>query len=846
MKPDNNAGLDYLCLSKGNFEILLRELLLVKLFRAELFKKKVIIVETREHKKEQTQCPIFQNNDSRSNDWHLEAKGSPGNLIQFESILFNNNEMDVGTTLIALNFKLQDQQKKVGVASVDANERLISIIEFIDDDFFSELEAIIVLLGPKECVLPTADGEFKTIKKLLDRNNVMVTMTKKTDFNLEKSDLVQDLNKLLKFEKGQQENAHTLPEMSKTVAMSALGAALKYLNLIGDSCNLGHFEMKLLDLKRFVHLDAAAVSALNLHPKPGTVINSSAYRWHSILGVLDRCKTAQGHRLMAQWVKQPLRNEAIIKDRHDIVQCFIDASTARTDLHESYMKRMPDVMVLCKRLMRKKASLKDLYRLYQVVARIPKILAILSDLLNPAVDSVIVSPMKETFGDVKLFKQMVEQVIDAEGIKRGEYFIRPSFDTELETVKASMDEVEEKMDKKLKAAAKDLNLDAGTTIKLEYVAHHGHHFRITLSNESVLRKNNKYKTLDAVKGGVRFNTDALVLLNDELNEIRKAYEEQQQSIVEEVIRVALGYLAPLSCLNGQLAQLDCLLSFAIAAISAPICYTRPTMSPEGNGVLEFKQLRHPCLELQEDVTFIPNDCSFKKEETHMSIITGPNMGGKSTYIRSVGAAVLMAQVGSFVPCEYANISIVDCILGRVGADDNINKGLSTFMVEMIETAQIIRTATENSLVVIDELGRGTSTYEGCGIAWSIAEHLAKVTKCFTLFATHFHEITELAAYVPTVKNSHMVAVADSENFTLLYQVKPGVMDKSFGIHVAKLANFPQRVVEEAQKMYDETDDHKSDDEKKSTKYLQAMDILDKIDASSVDDIVAIVQKTLVH
>lgn len=161
--------------------------------------------------------------------------------------------MDIGTTLIALNFKLHDQQKKIGVASVDANERVISIVEFIDDDFFSELEAIIVLLGPKECVLPSGDGEFLTIRKLLDRNNVMVTTSKKTDFNLEKSDLVQDLNKLLKFEKGQQENAQSLPEMSKTVAMSALGAALKYLNLIGDSCNLGHFEMKLLDLKRYVN-----------------------------------------------------------------------------------------------------------------------------------------------------------------------------------------------------------------------------------------------------------------------------------------------------------------------------------------------------------------------------------------------------------------------------------------------------------------------------------------------------------------------------------------------------------------------------------------------------------------
>lgn len=186
---------------------------------------------------------------------------------------------------------------------MEQNEQTFSVIEFEDNDFYSELEATIVLLGPKEALLPSTDNEFERIAKLLERNNVMVTTRKKTDFSVEKSDLVQDLNRLLHFKEGQKETVTSLPEFKMKLAMSSLNAAVKYLDLMSDSCNLGHYKIILLNLNRFVHLDAAAVSALNLLPKPGTSISSPAYKWQSILGVLDRCQTPQGHRLMAQWIK---------------------------------------------------------------------------------------------------------------------------------------------------------------------------------------------------------------------------------------------------------------------------------------------------------------------------------------------------------------------------------------------------------------------------------------------------------------------------------------------------------------------------------------------------------------
>uniref|UniRef100_A0A182SM18 DNA mismatch repair proteins mutS family domain-containing protein n=1 Tax=Anopheles maculatus TaxID=74869 RepID=A0A182SM18_9DIPT len=402
---------------------------------------------------------------------------------------------------------------------------------------------------------------------------------------------------------------------------------------------------------------------------------------------------------------------------------------------------------------------------------------------------------------------MVEQIIDLEAVEQGEYLVKSDFDSQLQERKQEMDEIHSKMKRHLASVAKDIGLEAGSSIKLEFVSQHGYHFRITLKDETLIRKNNSYRILDAIKGGVRFTTSKLQDYSDSFATLKSAYEEQQQTIVAEVIRVAIGYIDPWTMLNNQIAQLDCLVSFAVSASTAPIPYVRPKMHKDGPSVLKLSQIRHPCLELQEDVNFIANDALFAQDAS-MYIITGPNMGGKSTYIRSVGVTVLMAHVGAFVPCENAEMSIVDCILGRVGANDNFTKGLSTFMVEMIETAGIIRKATGKSLVIIDELGRGTSTYEGCGIAWSIAEWLAKDSKCFTLFATHFQEITDLATYVPNVKNCHMEAIVDEKRMTLLYQVKPGVMEKSFGIQVAKLANFPPGVIQLAQKFYSECEDHR--------------------------------------
>jgi len=297
-------------------------------------------------------------------------------------------------------------------------------------------------------------------------------------------------------------------------------------------------------------------------------------------------------------------------------------------------------------------------------------------------------------------------------------------------------------------------------------------------------------------GAERFITPELKEYESKVLGAEERIKALEYELFSELRSRAASDIRQLQQIADHLATLDCVL--ALSEVASKNHYVRPSMD-EGDEIL-IREGRHPVIEQTSPEPFVPNDTRLDLERNQILIITGPNMAGKSTYIRQVALIVIMAQMGSFVPAREAKIGLVDRIFTRIGASDDISRGQSTFMVEMKETASILREATTKSLVILDEIGRGTSTFDGLAIAWAVAEHLHNVNRCKVLFATHYHELTELSSYLPRVQVYHIAVKEYRGEVVFLRELRPGAINKSYGIQVAKLAGLPQEVIQRAREV----------------------------------------------
>lgn len=754
--------------------------------------------------------------EGSGSNWRLVKSGTPGNLGSYEDVLFANNEMQDTPVIVALFPNFRENGCTIGLGYVDLTKRVLGLAEFLDDSHFTNVESALVALGCKECLLPmeaVKSSECKTLRDALTRCGVMLTERKKTEFKTR--DLVQDLDRLVR---GSVEPVRDLVSGFE-IAPGALGALLSYAELLSDESNYGNYYIRKYSLDSYMRLDSAAMRALNVLES-----KTDANKNFSLFGLMNRtCTAGMGKRLLHMWLKQPLLDVNEINARLDIVQAFVDDTALRQDLRQ-HLKRISDIERLMHNLEKRRAGLQQIVKLYQSSIRLPYIRSALQQYegqFSSLIKERYLDPLESLTDDDHLnkFIALVETSVDLDQLENGEYMISSSYDTGLSALKNEQESLERQIHSLHKQTASDLDLPVDKALKLDKGTQFGHVFRITKKEEPKIRKKltTQFIVLETRKDGVKFTNTKLKKLGDQYQKVLEEYKNCQKELVNRVIQTAVTFSEVFKSLATMLSELDVLLSFADLASSCPTPYTRPDINPPDVGDIILEGSRHPCVEAQDWVNFIPNDCKLIRGKSWFQIITGPNMGGKSTFIRQVGVNILMAQVGSFVPCDRASISVRDCIFARVGAGDCQLRGVSTFMQEMLETASILKGATDSSLIIIDELGRGTSTYDGFGLAWAICEHLVEEIRAPTLFATHFHELTALAhenanefntKQMVGVANYHVSAHIDSTSrkLTMLYKVEPGACDQSFGIHVAEFANFPESVVTLAREKAAELED----------------------------------------
>ncbi len=576
------------------------------------------------------------------------------------------------------------------------------------------------------------------------------------------------------------------------VGLIAAGALLQYLYET-QKTSLAHFThiypyltSKYMLLDSSTRRNLELIETLREKQKKG-----------SLLGVLDRTKTAMGGRLLRKYIEQPLIDKEKIEKRLDAVEALCQKSVDREEMRE-YLHTIYDLERLLGKVSYKTANPRDLIAFRNSLAMLPSIRTVLGDF-----DAPLLREIREHMDPLEDIYQLIDDAIVEDApiaIKEGG-IIKEGFNETIDSLKKA------KTDGKNWLAAleeEDRERTGIRNLRIKYNKVFGYYFEVTNSYKDQVPED--YVRKQTLANAERYTTPRLKELEDNiLNAEDKLftleydlYCEIRDAIAREIERIQKTARA--------IARLDVFTSLAYVAEHNQ--YVRPTLNEKG--VIDIKEGRHPVVEqmIQNDM-FIANDTHLDNQKHCIAVITGPNMAGKSTYMRQVALIVLLTQIGSFVPARKADVGIVDRIFTRVGASDDLASGQSTFMVEMNEVANILRNATPNSLLVLDEIGRGTSTFDGLSIAWAVIEHISnkKILGAKTLFATHYHELTELEGKMNNVNNYCIAVKEKGDDIIFLRKIIKGGADRSYGIQVAKLAGVPDMVIDRAKEIVEQLSDN---------------------------------------
>ncbi|MBP7824753.1 MAG: DNA mismatch repair protein MutS, partial [Pseudomonas sp.] len=560
-----------------------------------------------------------------------------------------------------------------------------------------------------------------------------------------------------------------------TLAIGAAGCLLAYAKETQRTA-LPHIRsLRHERLDDTVILDAATRRNLELD------INLAGGRDNTLQSVIDRSQTAMGSRLLTRWLHRPLRDRALLERRQQAIACLLDAY--RFESLQPQLKDIGDLERILARIGLRNARPRDLARLRDALAALPRLQDAMAGLDTPHLAELAVNI--RTYPELADLLQRA--IIDnPPAVIRDGGVLKTGYDAELDELQSISENAGQYL---MDLEAREKARTGLANLKVGYNRVHG--YFIELPSKQAESAPADYIRRQTLKGAERFITPELKTFEDKALSAKSRALAREKQLYEALLEQLIGELAPLQETAAALAELDVLSNLAERALTLDFNCPRFTEQP----CLQIEQGRHPVVEQVLSSPFVANDVRLD-DDTRMLIITGPNMGGKSTYMRQTALIVLLAHIGSYVPAAACELSLVDRIFTRIGSSDDLAGGRSTFMVEMSETANILHNASARSLVLMDEVGRGTSTFDGLSLAWAAAEQLAKL-RAWTLFATHYFELTVLPESQPGVANVHLSATEHKERIVFLHHVLPGPASQSYGLAVAQLAGVPPAVIARA-------------------------------------------------